>query len=245
LIDDFDDGDQQTLKQDGRDSSWYFYDDGTVGTLQVNMNADPLAEREGIVLSVTGDGFSDWGSGFGVGMNWNDGQCTYDASVYGGVQFWVRGTGEARVILQNLSVRPVDLGGRCAADAVCFDSHGVSFGIPQEWTLMRLPFAAFSQAGWGTAVGSLHTDAIYLLEFQFVAVQPFAISLDDVSFFREGEPSDGGVTQSVGDAASEVDAATVDRADASMVHSDAGESLETAASTELDAQAASSDLDIR
>lgn len=231
LIDDFEDGDQVTLKQDGRDGTWYFYDDGTSGSLEVNVGADGRSEREGLVLSVAGEGFSDWGSGFGVGLNWNDGACTYDASVYSGVQFWVRGTGETRITLQNLSVRPIALGGQCAADATCFDSHGVSFTIPEEWTLMRLPFSEFSQAGWGTPVGPLRTEAIYLLEFQFEALAPFTIALDDVSFIH-AEPSDGGTSQGGSGASTGFDASTTDVVSAS---GDAGEVMDASVVAERDA----------
>jgi hypothetical protein len=194
-IDDFEDGDQRASKQDGRDGSWYFYDDGTSGTSSVNFVADALGQRTGTVLSVAGSGFSDWGSGFGVGFNWNEGQCTYDASVYSGVQFWVRGKGQARLTLQNLSVRPISLGGQCAEDASCFDSHGVTFGIPEEWTLMRFAFNEFEQAGWGTPVGSLQTQAIYLLELQFGVIEPFAITLDDMSFFSDTDDLDAGARE--------------------------------------------------
>jgi hypothetical protein len=132
-------------------------------------------------------------------LNWNDGQCTYDASVYAGVQFWVRGAGQTRFTLQNLSVRPVALGGQCAADASCFDSHGASFSIPAEWTLMRFEFSELAQAGWGTPVGPFDTKAIYLMEFQFGVVQPFSIAIDDVAFFRDTDAADAGASSDVRD----------------------------------------------
>lgn len=193
LIDDFEDGDEAIIVDDGRGATWYFYDDMTQGERDDAVAEDPLGER-GQVLNVTGSGFTDWGSGFGAGMHWNTGQCTYDASTYDGVEFWIRGTGTTRVNLQNLSVRPVDLGGECPTDAACFDSHGVDLTLSDAWTLVHLPFSAFEQAGWGTPVGPLRTDAIYLLEFQFGTVKPYSVWLDDVTFFRDAAATDAGST---------------------------------------------------
>lgn len=193
LIDDFEDGDEAIINDDGRGATWYFYDDMTQGERDDAVDVDPLGER-GQVLNVTGSGFTDWGSGFGAGMHWNTGQCTYDASTYDGVEFWIRGTGTTRVNLQNLSVRPVDLGGECPTDAACFDSHGVNLTLNDAWTLVHLPFSAFEQAGWGTPVGPLRTDAIYLLEFQFGTVKPYSVWLDDVTFFRDVVATDAGST---------------------------------------------------
>lgn len=208
MIDDFEDGDQLSLAHDGRDAGWYFYNDGTTGDQTVTVEADTTGER-GIVLSVKGDGFAEWGSGFGVSMNWAEGQCTYDASIYDGVQFWVRGAGTPRVTLQNISVRPISDGGQCPADASCFDSHGVALTLTDEWSFVKLPFSSFVQAGWGTPVGPLLPEAIFLMEFQFPALDTFDISLDDVSFFREGEAGDAGVPDaSVPDASAGDDSST-------------------------------------
>lgn len=212
LIDDFEDGDQLSLVHDGRNAGWYFYNDETTGTQDVSVVADPTGER-GIVLSVKGEGFAEWGSGFGVSMNWAEGQCTYDASIYDGVQFWARGSGNPRVTLQNISVRPVADGGECPADASCFDSHGVALTLTDEWTFVKLPFTSFVQAGWGTPVGPLLPEAIYLMEFQFPALDTFDVSLDDVSFYRAGEPGDAGVP----DDASVPDASAGDESDTSDV----------------------------
>lgn len=228
MLDDFEDGNTATIDDDGRGATWYFYDDMTQGERNDAVDADPLGERSGNVLSVTGTGFSDWGSGFGAGMRWNTGQCTYDASTYDGVEFWIRGAGDTRVTLQNLSVRPVDLGGECPTDAACFDSHGVDLTLSDAWTLVHLPFSAFEQAGWGTPVGPLRTNAIYLLEFQFGTIEPYLVWLDDVKFFRDSDPSDTGSSGvSVGSSAIEESSSGTNRPTDSVATSAASTSSHT------------------
>lgn len=192
LIDDFEDGNVTTLEHDGRAGTWFFYDDATGGARTDSVELDPQGERSGRVLSFATQGFTDWGSGFGVGFNWNSGQCTYDASAYDGVEFWLRGEGTARVTLQNLSVRPIALGGRCPVDAACFDSHGVDLTLPPTWTHFRLAFSEFEQAGWGTNVGPLDAGALYVLEFQFGSVVDHSLWLDDVTFYRRLTENDAG-----------------------------------------------------
>lgn len=210
MIDDFEDGNTATIDDDGRGATWYFYDDMTQGERDDAVDVDPLGARSGKVLYVTGNGFTDWGSGFGAGMRWNTGQCTYDASAYDGVEFWIRGTGSTRVTLQNLSVRPVDLGGECPTDAACFDSHGVNLTLNDAWTLVHLPFSAFEQTGWGTPVGPLRTNAIYLLEFQFGTIKPYSVWLDDVKFFRNTDATDAGSSSvSVGSSATDESSSVV------------------------------------
>lgn len=212
VLDDFEDGDEKTVEDDGRSGTWYFYDDETGGTRAHSVTADPTAERAGLVLAISGSDFSDWGSGFGAGLQWNTAQCTYDASSYAGIQFWARGSGHPRAALQNLDVRPVDLGGTCPADATCFDSHGVNLELNDEWTLYRLSFEEFAQAGWGADVGALEPDAIYLMEFQFPAAESYAMWLDDVEFFRaEAGPAPG---DAAADAAVTLDSGTTSTDDA-------------------------------
>lgn len=194
VLDDFEDGNTTTLEVDGRAGTWYFYDDETTGTRQSSVSADPLGNRDGLMLSVSGSGFSNWGSGFGAGLRWNTTQCTYDASAYSGIQFWLRGSGQGRVTFQNTSVRPVALGGDCPTDAACFDSHGVALTIPAEWTRVQLPFADFEQAGWGTSVGPLDTSALYLLEFQFGTNSEYSLWLDDVAFYHAESAPDAGAS---------------------------------------------------
>lgn len=193
LIDDFEDGNVTTLEHDGRAGTWFFYDDATSGTRADSVEIDPQGERSGRVLSFSASGFTDWGSGFGVGFNWNSGQCTYDASVYDGVEFWLKGEGNTRVTLQNLSVRPIALGGQCPTDASCFDSHGVDLTLPATWTHFRLPFADFLQAGWGTGVGPLDPAALYVLEFQLGGIGSHSVWLDDVAFYKSLTEDDAGV----------------------------------------------------
>jgi Carbohydrate binding domain (family 11) len=199
LLDDFEDGDEYTLSTDGRSGGWYYYDDGTGGVRNNAVTADPSAGRAGEVLKVTGANFSDWGSGFGAGLAWGSGQCWYDASHYAGIRFWARGEGKVRVALQNPGVRPVSMGGACPDADRCFDSHGVDIQLSATWAPYEFTFEEFTQAGWGESVGALDPSHIYILEFQFGAVKPYEMWLDDVAFFAAGDPPLVGLDSGVAD----------------------------------------------
>src|SRR5262249_40896384 len=93
-----------------------------------------------------------------------------------------------RIALQNPAVRPVDSGGTCPADASCYDSHGYNFTATDDWVRMQLSFESMKQAGWGTPVGPFDPTQLFTVEFQFTAGGAYEIWLDDVGFYKEGDP---------------------------------------------------------
>lgn len=211
MIDDFDDLDLEPLVTDNRAGGWYSYTDGTPGALlMMSVVSGSYSGDGGGVLEVIGDAVEEY-SGVGVGLRWTETgaeRCSYDASLYEGVTFWARGRGAVRVALQNPSVRPIDLGGRCSPDSVCFDSHGADIVLSDEWTNYQLPFDELTQAGWGTAVGAFLPEELFVLEYQFEPGVDYEMWLDELAFYAEGVdpvPMDGGAVVPELDASSPVD----------------------------------------
>ncbi len=230
MIDDFDDLDLNLLVVDNRDATWYSYTDGTSDAmLMMSAVSGSSPGGEGGVLEVVGDAVAEY-AGVGVGLRWSETgaeRCYYDASLYEGLTFWARGRGAVRVALQNPSVRPQELGGRCAPASVCFDSHGIDITLTDEWVKHEVPFDEISQAGWGSDAGDFLPEELFLIEFQFTPGVDYEMWLDDLTFYGGGvEPMlpDGGVVVPELDASSPV---TEDV--------DAGDVLIDAATPNLDA----------
>jgi hypothetical protein len=144
-----------------------------------------VAESKG-VMHAQSEGFPRY-SGIGFGLRWtetNGEHCYYDASYYDGISFWIRGTSNVRIALQNPSVRPVAEGGTCPADATCYDSHGFDVAVTEEWTQHNLSFDVMQQLGWGTKVGAFKPEELFTVEFQFTPGVAYDIWLDDLSFFK-------------------------------------------------------------
>jgi hypothetical protein len=191
MIDDFEDLNDETLAVDNRAGGWFAYDDQT-GESPVALTWETVegAPSEGAgALHVTGSGY-DVFSGIGVGLRWTESgseNCTYDASYYDGITFWARGDVSVRVTGQNPSVRPVAAGGTCPDDGICYDSHGLSVPLDDEWTEYQVAFSALTQVGWGDDVGDFLPDALFVIEFQFPSGISYDVWIDDLAFYRSSE----------------------------------------------------------
>lgn len=190
-IDDFEDHDEFILAVDNRDGGWYDYDDLSNDPQLVEWVAGAGSSEDSLgVMHVKGGGFGQY-SGVGFGLRWTETgaeHCYYDASYYDGIEFAVRGNGGVRIALQNPAVRPVAEGGTCAAGDMCYDSHGYNLTASTDWVRIRVSFDNMKQAGWGTAVGPFDPTQLFTAEFQFSGGAAYEIWLDNVGFYKEGEP---------------------------------------------------------
>jgi hypothetical protein len=205
-IDNMEDGDYLGLARDGRSGAWYTYADETSGTINparstANFPMEPIPQpRCGSstrAMRVTGSGFTDWGSGFGVSMRsvmingvWGSGP--YDGTTARGVTFWAR-RGESSV--ESIRMNIVDQqssgeGGICditvpSGDLACYDHFGDSVLLTTAWKRYTYQFGALQQRNFGKQRPNLEVSTIMNVEFNIPAgATVFDIWIDDLAFIR-------------------------------------------------------------
>jgi len=207
VLDDFEDGDQSVFGN-GRVGDWYQYGDD-LGTLLPESGAmldAPGRAGSQYALHVGGVGFSEWGSGVGVGLSYSDsGACLHDLSAYTGVSFWAKGSivivdegnvverdqGTVRLMLTEADATPVEEGGGCDGNhGGCWDTHRVRFSPDECWRLYSFDFAEFEQDGWGQDGGELNLDQIYTMSFEIASYNDWDLWVDEVEFYLGDKPAE-------------------------------------------------------
>ncbi len=181
LIDDFDDLDLIGEPVDGRAGTWYVYTDESQGCAELSVES----EEGGGSLRVTGEGFSNWGAGVGLGMAWNQQQqevCTYDASAYGGVRFRVKGNAEVRLVVTNQDSIFQSLDGNCPDAEGCYDRYGRTITPSSDWQEVEVDFCSLTQEGWGTQLPAFNPATITAVNFNVRSLEPFDVWIDDLTF---------------------------------------------------------------
>lgn len=214
LVDDFEDGDLETLRVDNRAGRWFTYDDATPGgTLSLQMEP---SDAESMALHVVSKGWSEWGSGIGVTMRFTvtgEEICYYDASQYDGIRFLAKGTGAPRLAVAEPSTTPIESGGVCSPALSCYDHHGISVALTETWVEYRFRFDELQQAGWGIAVGPANPSELFAIHFQMGASRDSDIWIDDLGFFRLGDESaDAGAQRDAGGSTEEAGLSSGDAA---------------------------------
>jgi endoglucanase len=195
LIDDGEDGNNQSLPSGGRGGYWYtFKDPGTT-------TVDPQAGAYGGGAFTWSDGghASSWGARFhgkigtgavvfsGLGVNFVDPKGQYDASKYTGVSFWAKrgenSTGKVRLKVPDANTDPE---GKVCTE--CFNDFGADFTLTAEWKQYVVPFKNMRQlSGWGAPhKPHITADKLYGLQWQVqVPSASYDIWIDDVKFICE------------------------------------------------------------
>jgi len=181
--------------RDGRSGGWYHYNDGTSGMqFPVALTVTDEAAVEGTrSIRTYGEGFSSWGAALGLSIR-ADGRgddCPYDASAYEGITFWARGQDQVFMHVSTVATVPVDEGGTCASATLCWDDHGKSILLTDEWTQYTVRWDEVQQAGWGIPA-DFDPSRIVLFHWQDQDASSFDIWVDDLRFFP-GE-DDGSTT---------------------------------------------------
>lgn len=143
VIDDFEDGDAQTVSGGG----WYDYNDGPGGnsTIEITRNEDGTLQGEGFASdhALRAEFSFDQGTltyppyvGFGATLGDSDGP--FDLSEYSTLQYVYRGAAHS-VRLETYAVED-------------YDFHVFAVPASTSWKVAELPLALFTQEGWGTKV---------------------------------------------------------------------------------------------
>jgi hypothetical protein len=180
LLDGFEDCDLGLPANGGRAGGWYAY-----SSAGVTLTPSPLATTAGgapagaacalrVQGTVTGGGSAY--AGFGVTPRTPP---PYDASVYGGLALWAKGTGTVRLELVTDATLPTDGGGTCASG--CWDHYGFRIPLAPQWTRYVLPWHHFTQSGWGTAV-ALDPTKLRNLQVALGGGATYDVWIDEVAF---------------------------------------------------------------
>ena len=192
LIDDGEDGNNQTKVAGGRGGYWYTFADqsGTTVTPEAGANGGTFAMSPGgvngskyaaNVRGHIGHGHMVFGA---MGFNFVDPKNMYDASQYKGIAFWAKkGPGSyAKVRLKVPDVSTDEDGGVCKE---CFNDFGADLTLSESWQHFVFPWRKLHQLpDWGSPrPHAIKPQKIFGMQWQ--VDQPGAdidIWVDDVEF---------------------------------------------------------------
>lgn len=186
MIEDGEDANNQVVAQDGRGGYMYTYLDKLGSTISPNSDSGEFTMTpggaNGSAQALRFQGQIGTGEVVyaGVGLNFVDPKGTYDASKYGGISFWAKGSGTVRMKVPDANTDP---DGKVCTE--CFNDHGVEFSLGAEWQQFTYAFGDLKQeAGWGAPqVEPVDAAKIYGVQFQVNAKgQPYDVWIDDVQF---------------------------------------------------------------
>jgi len=165
LLDDFEDGDTQSLIPEGY---WYFQPDGTCsGSFGIEVTSGSSGSTHAI--RVRGGGCTDWGALLGLDLG-GTGQ-TFDASSFDALRFWARAEPGSD---SELSVSLLD--------PVHFDTP---ITLADEWREFVLPLDDFVFNDTGETPLRFDRNALTHLQFFVFSALPIDFWLDDVAFVND------------------------------------------------------------
>lgn len=194
LIDDGEDGNNQTKPAGGRGGYWYTYIDGTgSGT---TVWPPPGAQGNAFAMSqggVNGSRFAARAKGrvgnakivyAAMGMNFTDPMAPYDASKYNGISFWAKkgpdSFGQVRFKVPDVATH--EAGGVCRD---CSNDFGVELMLGEAWQHFVVTWRRMKQLpDWG-APRPHGVKAAKVFGLQWQVSRPgasFDIWVDDISF---------------------------------------------------------------
>lgn len=179
LVDDFEDGNELVALVEARNGYWVMITDTDLPASEpvllpsLRPGAGP-ANR--YALHVSGGRRSTWGASAQVDF----GPTCYDASIYRGIAFDVRGPGRVFAGVRTVDAVPLDRGGSCISD--CYESHVHAVDAGASWTHQVLLWSELRQRGKPDSVNSRRLSG---LEFVVRPEDtPYDLWIDNVAFVR-------------------------------------------------------------
>jgi hypothetical protein len=185
---------------------WDLSRDMSTGTLTPASNAMLKPEAGGAngtmsAMHVTGANLSGWGAALSALMA---GGCPFDASAYGGISFWAKGTSTVAegankllVLVGNPEYLPKPAGfcdgNAVPADPACYSRHRVTIDLTPDWKQYIIAWTDLMPPSYyttGPAFGSNRvTDIVFNASGPFPAMMPaasFDFWVDEIDFVAKG-----------------------------------------------------------
>jgi hypothetical protein len=178
VIDDFEDGDDEVMRLEGRSGLWRWVRDtdaaGTAPALLPIPRPNASAGNR-MALHVKGGRLMEWGAV----VEFNFVPPCYDASAYRGISFQAKGPGRLFVAPREVGVIPVANGGACVQD--CHNAHVQKIELGSQWKAYEVLWTDVAQRGYSKP--ALDPSRLNSLAFQIHPEDtPYDIWLDQVRF---------------------------------------------------------------
>jgi hypothetical protein len=206
LIDDFNHLGRSIPTNEGRSGVW------DVWTLTPSADMSPKSANYETTGADTGEGYTHWtGKSIGGTDDWGptltvqlNGGCPYDASIYSGLSFKLKGIASKQsggstlpvplkvMLWQPQGVPAKDAkGGTCTA-AACYNHFNTFVTVPPGWdTPVSVPFASLTQGTWtGTLPFAWNAKQLVAIQFQVEVdgskseLATFDLGIDDLKFVK-------------------------------------------------------------
>jgi hypothetical protein len=178
VIDDFEDGDDEVLRLEGRSGLWRWARDTDAAGSAPALLPIPRAQASAtnrLALHVVGGRLLDWGAI----VEFNFRPACYNASAYGGLIFKAKGPGRVFVAPREIGTIPVAEGGTCRSD--CYNPHVKKVELERQWKIYRIEWSDFEQRGYGRP--AFDPTRLHSLAFLIRPEDtPYDVWFDDVSF---------------------------------------------------------------
>jgi len=139
--------------------AWDFSKDISTGTITPAGTASLVPEAGGVsgnAFHITGSGLNGWGAAIGAFLNGPT--SSFDASLYGGIAFSIKGTstvveGSSKVMVMARMPDVLPGPGSCCNDTVagleCYSAHRTIVDFSTDWTEVTLFWPSFVAPTWG------------------------------------------------------------------------------------------------
>jgi hypothetical protein len=175
-----------------------------IAAAEITCPTGGLCGASSFAMHVSGGGFTSYGPSLSNDWVYESEEMTVvgeplDGSTFTGIAFWTRKGDSAgaaptlRMIVNDVSTHAQ--GGVCDPEAApgsggeaseaCWDGWMTERAVPSTWTLVKVPFSALAQGGFGKTAEAIDTSKIYGVTFQMPNMADFDFWIDDVSFYKE------------------------------------------------------------
>jgi hypothetical protein len=188
-VDDFEDGNNQTTLEGGRDGYWYTSKDAlgsayelpTEGFATSEGGADGSTTAVHIKGTTAAGGNDAWGIELGMNFLNSQGE-TYDASKYEAFSFKARLGSEPAETAVRVSLADVNTHPSAGVCTSCYNHFNATIELVPEWKEYTLAFKDLKQrAGWGQPRPEHVTPSKLInINFQIGGGKPFDVWMDDL-----------------------------------------------------------------